>query len=470
MGAAVHRKGDLPGIVRELTILGGGPAGLGTAFYADRAGIPFLLYEKSADLGGLCRTLRFGQHSYDCGAHRFHDRDPGITTDIRAMLGDELVSVNAPSKIYDRGRFIDFPPTPLNVLFSGFNLWETGRIGIELIRSRRRTTPAVSFADFAVSQFGETLARRLLLNYSEKLWGLPAEQLSPDVATRRLQGMTLTSLFFEVIFPKKKTTHIDGSFLYPRDGYGRIVAALEEAIPRASIRSGHDIVRLECDRKRIRRIHFAQHHHVDPGAQVVSTLPLTLTVKFLGDDVTSEVREAAAGLRFRHIRLFFLRLAQPHVSPNASIYIPDPSMCVTRMYEPKNRSSSIAPPNETSLVVEVPCFTGDAIATATTEDLATRVVAELSSIGIIAASKVIEWRHHFLPNAYPVYSLDYVARRSLIIEELGKITNLDLVGRGGQFFYSHLHDQLRFGKDYVANLVEVDDQGTDTALAASGGG
>jgi protoporphyrinogen oxidase len=453
--------------VRPLTILGGGPAGLGTAFYAHRAGLPFLLYEKSTRLGGLCRTLTLGEHSYDCGAHRFHDRDADITADIRALLGDDLVAVDAPSKIYDRGRFIDFPPTPLNVLFSGFNLRESGRIGLELIRSRRRAAPAVSFADFAVSQFGETLARRLLLNYSEKLWGLPADQLSPDVATRRLQGMTLKSLFFEVLFPKKKTTHIDGSFLYPRDGYGQIAGTLEASIPRDSVRTGHDIVRLECDRDRIRRIHFAEQHHVDPDSRIVSTLPLTLTVKFLGDEVTDEVREAAEGLRFRHVRLLFLRLAQPRVSANASIYIPDPDLCVTRMYEPKNRSPKMAPPGETSLVVEVPCFTADPIYAATTEDLAARVIRELDSIGIIKAARVLEWRHHFLPNAYPVYSLNYASRVAQITDALSAISNLDLIGRGGQFFYSHLHDQLRFGKDYVANLTEAEEQRPAPALAES---
>jgi len=457
----VHKHG---GKLQAVTILGGGPAGLATAFYAHRAGVPFLLYEKSARLGGLCRTLKHGAHSYDCGAHRFHDRDADITSDIRALLGDELVAVNVPSKIYDRGRFIDFPPTPLNVLFSGFNLRETGRIGVELIRSRRRSTPPVSFADFAVSQFGETLARRLLLNYSEKLWGLPADQLSPDVATRRLQGMTLTSLFLEVLFPKKKTSHIDGSFLYPRAGYGHIVETLEATLPRESVRTGHDIVRLECDRNRIRRIHFDNHHHADPGSRIVSTLPLTMTVKFLGDAVADEVREAAAGLRFRHIRLFFLRLAQAQVSDNASIYIPDPKMCVTRMYEPRNRSPRMAPAHETSLVVEVPCFTDDSIYAATTEDLATRVIAELDSIGIISAAKMLEWRHHFLPNAYPVYSLNYAKRVAQIIEGLGAISNLDLVGRGGQFFYSHLHDQLRFGKDYVAALTKGDEHAHDEGL------
>ena len=137
---------------------------------------------------------------------------------------------------------------------------------------------------------------------------------------------------------------------------------------------GHDIVRLECDRKRIRRIHFAEQQHFDPDSRVVSTLPLTLMVKFLGDGIGGEVREAAAGLRFRHIRLIFLRLAQPHVSSNASIYIPDPELCVTRMYEPKNRSPRMAPPEETSLVVEVPCFTDDPIYATPTEDLATRVI------------------------------------------------------------------------------------------------
>jgi protoporphyrinogen oxidase len=451
--------------VNELTILGGGPAGLGTAFYAHRAGVPFQLFEKSPRLGGLCRTLSLGAHSYDCGAHRFHDRDADVTNDMRAMLGDDLVVVDAPSKIYDRGRFIDFPPTPLSVLFSGFNLLESGRIGLELIRSRRRAAPAISFADFAISQFGETLARRLLLNYSEKLWGLPADHLSPDVATRRLHGMTLASLFFEVLFPKNKTAHIDGSFLYPRDGYGQIVEALEATLPPESVRTGHDIVRLECDRNRIRCIHFAGHHHVDPGSRVVSTLPLTLTVKFLGDDVTDKIREATQDLRFRHIRLMFLRLAQPRVSANASIYIPDPELCMTRMYEPKNRSEKMAPADETSLVVEVPCFTDDPICATPTEDLAARVIAELDSIGIIKASKVIEWRHHFLPNAYPVYSLDYASRVACITNALGAISNLDLIGRGGRFFYSHLHDQLRFGKDYVAGFSEHEVRARDVGMA-----
>jgi protoporphyrinogen oxidase len=108
-----------------------------------------------------------------------------------------------------------------------------GSIGAEILRARLRPATAVSFADFAVRQFVPTLARRLVLDYSEKLWGLPAHELSPEVATRRLQGMTFRSLIAERIVPWRKAAHIDGEFLYPRSGFGRIEERLVEHLPAA---------------------------------------------------------------------------------------------------------------------------------------------------------------------------------------------------------------------------------------------
>jgi protoporphyrinogen oxidase len=432
-----------------LTILGGGPAGLGVAFYAQRARIPFILFEKSAQLGGMCRTLRHGEHFYDCGAHRFHDQDREITRDVLDLMGDEMLAVEAPSMIWDRGRFVDFPPTPLNAILSRSPI-EVWRIAVELLRAHLRPRECVSFEDFAISQFGETLARRIALNYSEKLWGLPAAQLSPNIATHRLKGMTLRSLFFELILPRKKTSHIDGAFLYPRRGYGRIVENIERTLPPDSIRLAQEIVRIECEGGRIARIVFADGHAEEPRDRVVSTLPLTVLVKFLGEQMSDEARQAAARLRFRQIRLFFLRLKRPQLSANASIYIPDPQFCISRLYEPKNRSAALAPPGETSVVVEVPCFLDDPIQRMSNEDLAERVITELVALTLVNRAEVVEWKHHFLANAYPVYSLDYSRDVSIITEELAQISNLSTIGRAGLFLYSHLHDQLRLAKDYVA--------------------
>ncbi len=438
----------------EIVILGGGPAGLGVAYYAQRAGLPFTLLEGSAQLGGMCRTLSCGEHLYDSGAHRFHDRDPEITRDLLDLMGDDLARVDAPSAIRDRGRYIDFPPTPLNVMFA-YGFREAGRIGRDLLRSGlRRRRASGSFEDFAVSRFGETLARRILLNYSEKLWGLPSDQLSPDIATRRLQGMTLRSLLYELVFPGAKTEHVDGSFLYPRGGYGRIPEALVRTLPPESVRTGFSVERLDCEGGVVKRIHGAAGQAVEVRDRVVSTLPLPLLVRLLGDAVPGAAREAATRLRFRHVRLLFVRIGAERMSRNASIYIPDPAFCISRIYEPKNRSASMAPEGETALVVEAPCFTGDAVDGLAADAFAEKVIGELTALELLDPRAVLETRQHFIPNAYPVYAKNYAGDTRVIREALSRFANLETVGRAGRFVYSHLHDQMRFGKDYVRELTE----------------
>jgi protoporphyrinogen oxidase len=436
-----------------LVVLGGGPAGLAVAFYATRAGVPVVLLERGRELGGLCRTFRCGPHRYDAGAHRFHDRDPAVTRDVRALLGDRLAVVTAPSRIHTGRRFVDFPPTPLNMLFSG-GVWEAIPIALDLLRGRAARRAHASFADFAVGRFGRTLARRFLLDYSEKLWGLPAEQLAPEIATRRLQGMTLRSLVVELIAPGRRADHIDGHFLYPTGGYGEIPAHLAAGVPAAALRTEHEVIGLECRGDRIAAVRLAGRPALEVPGRLVATLPLTVLVRLLGDVLPAAARRAAAALRFRSVRLVFLRLARARVSSNASIYLPDPATCVARVTEPKNRSTSMAPADETALVAEVPCFPGEALATVPDAALVERVVRELAGVGLVRPPEVIEWRHHVLPNAYPVYALGHREAVGTVVGALGAIRNLDLLGRGGLFWYSHLHDQLRLGRRYVGELAD----------------
>ena len=84
--------------------------------------------------------------------------------------------------------------------------------------------------------------------------------------------------------------------------------------------------------------------------------------------------------------------------------------------------------------------------------MAARVIDELEGVGLIERRSVIEWRHHFLANAYPVYSLGYRERVAEIERGVASVPNLDLLGRGGRFWYSHLHDQLRAAKNYVRSF------------------
>ncbi|MBV8201260.1 MAG: NAD(P)-binding protein, partial [Acidobacteria bacterium] len=361
----------------HLTILGGGPAGLAVAFYAQQQGIAVTLFERAAELGGLCRTYRCGKHLYDSGAHRFHDRDPEITADVRALMGEELVRVSAPSQIYDRGRFVDFPPTPLNWV-RGRGIGEAARIGAEILKARWRPRPERSFEDLATNRYGRRLGEPLLIAYTEKLWGLPAGALAPDVATRRLSGLGLRSLFFELLLPRRRTAHLDGAFLYPRSGYGALAARLAARLPAGCLATAHEVAGFDCRGGSVRAVRFAGRPSVAVPGRVVSTLPLTALVRCLGDALPKVARLAAAELRFRHVRLVFLRLGMPRHSRNATIYLPDPRLAASRLSEPKNRSSAMAPAGETSLVVEVPCSTGDAVYDLADGPLVERVATELA--------------------------------------------------------------------------------------------
>jgi protoporphyrinogen oxidase len=128
------------------------------------------------------------------------------------------------------------------------------------------------------------------INYSEKLWGLPADQLSPDVATRRLGGMTLRSLLVELVRPHRKARHIDGAFLYPLGGYGELPAALAARLPPGAAHLEHEAAGFDVDRDRIVRVRFAGREAVEVGDRLVATLPLTILVRLLGRVVPEGAR------------------------------------------------------------------------------------------------------------------------------------------------------------------------------------
>ncbi len=438
----------------ELTILGGGPAGLAVAYYAQAAGLDFRLLERASQIGGHCRTLEFSGHRYDTGAHRFHDRDPEVTADVRALLGEELVTVEAPSQICHRGRRMDFPPSPAG-WWRAAGPADAARTVAEVLRGRLFPRRELSFEDYVLNRYGRTLGGPLLLDYSEKLWGLPADQLAPDVATRRLAGLTLAALAIELFWPARKSLHLDGAFLYPRSGYGAIVGALASSLSSAKLLVGHPVTGLELEGDRVVAIEVDGGLRFAVPGRLVSTLPVTLLVRLLGEALPKEARQAASGLRFRQVRLVFLRLAVESVSSNATFYLPERRYAVSRVAEPRNRSADLAPAGETALVAEVACGAGDDLATLDDAALARRVVAELEEAGLIEARWVVDWRHHRLDHAYPVYSLDYRERLSSVDAALARFTNLDRLGRGGRFWYSHLHDQLRAARDYVGSFSSV---------------
>lgn len=423
-----------------LTVLGAGPAGLATGFYARRQGLDVRLYEAADAVGGNARTLQLGPFRYDTGAHRFHDKNAAVTNDVKALLGDDLRRVDAPSQICWQGRRIDFPLAPYDLLRK-LPLSLLARIAWEQLSIPRVSDDADHFEEMALQSYGPTLARLFLLNHTEKLWGADATELSPRVAGDRLEGLDLKTFFLEAFGgTKDKARHLDGSFYYPKHGYGQIAEATADALGREHIRTGARVTQLSHDGTRIRRVTI---NDADPVGvdTLVSTLPLTLVLRLLDPPPSDEIQSLAGSMRFRHLRLVILGLDRPRLTPNASLYFPDRSVPFTRLYEPKNRSPDMAPDDQSVVVLERPCHPGSNGWEQPDAALRTKAVTLLTEQGLLDGNdEVVDSAHHAVPFAYPILDVGAEAKAERLTTYLDRFDNLHLLGRSACFTYTHVHN------------------------------
>ncbi len=435
-----------------LTILGGGPAGLAVGYYARKRALPFRILEAGDEVGGNCRTIERGPFRFDTGAHRFHDKDPESTAEVRALLGDDLLAFDAPSQILYQGTFVDFPLSPMTVM-QALGPWNSLVASIEFVLARlQRTGPFPSFEEMAFHQYGRTIATDFLLGYSRKLWGVSTRKLVSEVGGGRLTGLELWTLLGRALpGMAREANHQDGVFYYPRRGIGVIPRRLAEACGAERITTRSRITRVIHRDDRIAEIEVndRERHSVD---RVVSTLPLGALIQLLEPKAPEPILERARSLRFRHLVLVVLFLNRESVTRNASLYFPDPGTPFTRVYEPKNRSAWMSPEHQTSLCIEIPCDMEDPLWAADGEALAALALGHLERYGLVRHEEVLESSVHRMRFAYPVIEMDSAAAAAELLEYLVRFANLRSVGRNGTFTYSSLHDMLRTGRKLVEQL------------------
>lgn len=445
----------------QVAVLGGGPAGLSAGWALEEAARSYRILEAAPVHGGNARTLRFGDFRYDAGPHRFHDRDPAATRRVSALLGAELAEVEAPSRILWRGRFLDFPLRPVQALTAGGLGWSLGAgAGLLWSRLRHDDTAARDFGSWARVRFGEAIAEAFLIPFSEKLWGLPAAELSPEIAGRRLPGFDLWELLRELVRAARRSQHLEGRFLYPRQGYGQILDAVAARLAPGSLLCGARVSRLRHDGRRLLAVDYEREGRTETleAPAFVNTLPITLVARMLDPAPPAEVLDAASHLRFRDCLLVALFLDQESLSNAACTYFSDRALEFTRAHEPRNRSREMSPPGKTSLVVEFPCFADEEIWTRDEGKLTAGLVDRLVEFGLFERSRVLASAVTRLRRAYPVYSLDYRQHSGVVLDYLRGFENLRTIGRGGSFFYGHVHDFVSAGFSAVADLAPALDR------------
>jgi protoporphyrinogen oxidase len=323
-------------------------------------------------------------------------------------------------------------------------------VGMAAARLANGVSEPESFASFAVRTYGPTLASRFLLNYSQKLWGVPCERLSARVSGDRLNGLDLRQFLLDAVLRRERNArHVDGRFYYPTRGIGMLPDALARGVGPDAIRTGVDVTRLCHDHGRVRAIAVEGVGRVDVDT-VASTLPIDTLTLMMDPPPPESVLRLARTLTYRDLILVAVFLRRESVTGAATVYFPDSNVPFTRVTEPRNRSAAMSPPGYTSLVAEIPCDSGDRRSNADDAELVGLVRGALEKIGWVREAELVGSRVIRVPRAYPVLSLDAEDAAVAVRGYLGGFDNLMLAGRSGRFEYQWIHDVLRHGK----NLAE----------------
>lgn len=438
--------------IRKVHILGGGPAGLTAGYYAKKQNLNFIIYEAGATVGGNCRTIQLGDFRFDMGAHRFHDKDPVATQEVKHLLGDDLLRVDAPSEIFFDDKFYRFP-LELNDLIEKLGYMNLLKIASDKLRSSG-IRKIDNFEALALRRYGKTLAEQFLLNYSEKLWGLPTHRLSTAISGNRLKGLDIFSFLRSTVFgTPKNPVHLDGTFFYPKFGIGMIPEKLFESIGKENVKLQHGVSRIIHKNGRIDRIILNDAVEIQTGI-VINTLPLTLSLRILDPPPPSELITIAENIKYRHLILCAYCLRRDKFSDNASLYFPSEEFPFTRLYEPKNRSSFMAPAGKTVVVLEIPCFRDEDVWHKSDEDLNRKVWEMLCRVKSLREEDIVHFQIYKLPFAYPVLEVGYEENVKRIVDYFTTFENLYLTGRSSLFRYVHLHDLFKAGKEVVEQIVD----------------
>lgn len=446
----------------DILILGGGPAGLAVASVAADRGYTVRVLEAAPAVGGNARTIEIDRIRYDTGAHRFHAKSDRATAWFSDLMEGAFHEVDAPSAIVDDGRFTPFP-LGLTALLSSVGAGPIAASATSALVHRFRSAlgrQPESFRSMALARYGRPLAERYLLRYSGKLWGIPLDRLDPRAAGGRLKGLTVRSILAELLGRRTDDQHMEGRFLYPTTGIGDIWDRVVERIPDSAIALNSPVTRLNHTRNEIVSVETATGMN-ESAPVVVSTLPLPLLVHLLAEPHDRQILERAASLRFRSLRLFFIGIARRSLTRFASLYVSDPSIPFTRLYESTNRSRSMAPEGMTGLCLELPCSPGDRWFEASTDEVVRVAKDYLKEIWGVRSDEIMHVEEHRLQNAYPVLELGVEDVVEELREFTGRFRNLHLVGRNQLFRYVHIHNLVDDAFELVDRLDGLRQNGTE---------
>ncbi|HEV2770548.1 MAG TPA: NAD(P)/FAD-dependent oxidoreductase [Solirubrobacteraceae bacterium] len=443
---------------RPHVVIGGGPAGLSAGYLLAKAGQPVIVLEAEDQVGGLAKTVVDPDgYRFDLGGHRFFTKSKEVNDLWLEIMGDEFLLRPRMSRIFWRGKYLDYPLRGTDVIRKLGPVELTRSLLSYLWAAMKPKGREDNFEQWVSNRFGKRLYEHFFKSYTEKVWGVPTTELRAEWAAQRIKGLSFMSAAKSAFFGNKgnKIKSLIDQFQYPRYGPGQMWEQMTARIEElgGEVRLETPVTRLELDdHGNVVRVH-AGGDVVEP-ASVISSLPLRATVAVTDPQAPDEVGEAASGLRYRDFLTVALVLDGEDLFPDNWIYIHAPGVRVGRIQNYRSWSPWMVPDPDTACVgLEYFAFSGDDLWEMPDGELVELAKQELKHLGLAEPEKVRRGYVVRVPLAYPMYDAEYADRVASIRAWLDGIANMQQVGRNGLHRYNNSDHSMLSAMRAVDNVL-----------------
>ncbi len=467
-------QGDSSEYDVDVAIIGAGPAGLTAGYLLSKKGLKVAIIEKDTRyVGGISRTVEHEGYRFDIGGHRFFSKSQQVVDLWNEILPDDFIQRPRMSRIYYEGKFYSYPLRAFEAL-RNLGIWRSTTCMASYAVSKVFPIKEVkSFEDWTSNQFGKKLYSIFFKTYTEKVWGMPCNEMSADWAAQRIKGLSLGAAVLDGMkrslgLNKRpndgmQTKTLLETFRYPRQGPGMMWEAARDKIVAAGglVLMGHAMKQLASDGQGGWRLSATRvdadgnpmGEAVIRAAHAISSAPMRELAARLHPLPQSTLE--ASRLKYRDFLTVALKIQSEDLFPDNWIYIHDSKVRVGRVQNFRSWSPEMVPDESVACVgLEYFCFEGDDLWASSDEDLIKLATKEMDILGLVDPAKVIGGAVVRQEKAYPVYDDEYAANVAAMRHELeASHPTLHLVGRNGMHRYNNQDHAMMTAMLTVENIV-----------------
>ncbi len=454
----------------DVAIIGAGPAGLTAGYMLGKEGIGVTLIEKDPkQVGGISRTVEHQGFRFDIGGHRFFSKSREVVDLWNELLPDDFIERPRMSRIFYRGKYFSYPLRAFEALWN-LGIWTSTLCMLSYFRWKLFPHKDVkSFEHWTVNQFGSRLYKIFFKTYTEKVWGMPCDEMSADWAAQRIKGLSLGRAVSDGIkrslgLNKKpndgmETKSLLENFRYPRKGPGMMWDAARDRILEqgGQILMGNKLHQLSWDETggfwRVAAVGEDGRLTILTADHVITSAPMReLTARI--HPVPASLPNAMA-LNYRDFLTVALMIKSDDLFPDNWIYIHDDKVQVGRIQNFRSWSPEMVPDESVACVgLEYFCFEGDGLWASSDSNLIALATKELAILGLCKVEQVVGGAVVRQEKAYPVYDDGYADNVAAIRAELeARYPTLHFIGRNGMHRYNNQDHAMMTAMLTARNIV-----------------